>query len=243
MRGLPLTYNPLVPDDEQGATSMESEHAAALFDVIYTTRALRRLKPDPVPETALFRLIDAAIRAPSGQNAQDWRFIVVTDPTIKAAMRTAAEAAWARYQPRFAENPALIDELPRTKRLSLSSTQYLAQHVDTAPAVIVACGLKGRHSSPGGSIFPAVQNLLLAARALGLGASIFQLALSPAVIEQLGIPDEYQAYCCVPIGYPIDNHGPVRRRPVRDMAFKDRWLERWEYAETQPAEGMEGPHA
>jgi nitroreductase len=204
---------------------------------IYTTRALRRLKPDPVPEDLLFQLIDAAIRAPSGQNAQDWRFVVVTDPAIRALMQTAAAEAWKRYQPRFAEDPALMDELPRTKRLSLKSTAHLAQHIGEAPAVIVACGLRGRHSTPGGSIFPAVQNLLLTARVLGLGASIFQLCLSPDVVAAIGIPDDYQAYCCIPVGYPVDHHGPVRRRPVKTVAFRDRWDTAWPFAELQPDEG------
>jgi nitroreductase len=208
-----------------------------LFHALYTTRALRRLKPDPVPEELLFQLIDAAIRAPSGQNAQDWRFIVVTDPGIKRLMQEASSGGWARYQPRFVESPELMDELPRTKRLSLKSTAHLAAHLGAAPAVIVVCGQKGRHSSPGGSAFPAVQNILLAARGLGLGASIFQLGLSPAVIRALGIPDEYQPYCVIPVGWPVDRHGPVRRRPVKQVAFRDRWNESWPFADEQPEAG------
>lgn len=217
---------------------MPDDDAAAFFRIVYSTRALRRLKTDPVPEELLFQLIDAAIRAPSGQNAQDWRFIVVTDPAIKALMQEAASSAWVRYQPKFANDPSLLDELPRTKRLSLKSTAHLAAHISEAPAVVVACGMKGRHSSPGGSIFPAVQNLLLAARALGLGASIFQLALSPAVVEALGVPDDYQPYCVVPVGYPEGRPGPVRRKPVRDVAFRDRWGERWPFADGQPEDGI-----
>jgi nitroreductase len=218
---------------------MDAERVDSFFEVLYTTRALRRLKPDPVPDELLFQLIDAAIRAPSGQNAQDWRFIVVTDPALKMKMQASAIEAWTRYQPRYAEHPELMDELPRTKRLSLKSTAYLAHHVGSAPAVIIACGLKGRHSSPGGSIFPAVQNLLLSARALGLGASIFQLALSPAVIEELGVPGEYQAYCSIPVGYPLDQHGPVHRRPVRQVTFKDHWGAPWDFAEAQPEGGSQ----
>ena len=208
-----------------------------LFHALYTTRALRRLKPDPVPEELLFQLVDAAIRAPSGQNAQDWRFLVVTDPAIKGLMQEAATQGWARYQPRFAENPELMAELPRTKRLSQKSTAYLAGHLGEAPAIIVVCGLRGRHSTPGGSTFPAVQNILLAARGLGLGASILQLGLSPAVVEALGIPDDYQPYCVVPVGYPMDRHGPVRRRPVRQVAFRDRWDNPWPFAEEQSDQG------
>ncbi len=210
---------------------------AAFFRVLYTTRALRRLKPDPVPEELLFQLVDAAIRAPSGQNRQDWRFVVVTDPAIKGRMQQAATEAWSRYQPELAERPELIDDLPRTRRLSLKSTEHLARHIGEAPAVIIVCGARGRHSSPGGSTFPAVQNLLLAARALGLGASIFQLALSPAVLEAIGVPDDYQAYCAIPVGYPMGRPGPVRRRPVRQVAFRDRWGEPWPFAEDQPDDG------
>lgn len=221
---------------------MDPERVDAFFEVLYTTRALRRLKPDPVPDSLLFQLIDAAIRAPSGQNAQDWRFVVVTDPALKTDMQASATEAWARYQPRFAADPALMDDLPRTKRLSLKSTAYLAQHVGNAPAVIIVCGLKGRHSSPGGSVFPAIQNVLLSARALGLGASIFQLALSPAVIQKLGVPEEYQAYCSIPVGYPLDRHRPVRRRPVRQVAFKDRWGASWDFAEGQPEHGLPPEH-
>ena len=219
--------------------SIETDQVAAFFRVLYTTRALRRLKPEPVPEEVLFQLIDAAIRAPSGQNVQDWRFIVVTDAAIKRLMQEAATAAWARYQPRFAEQPELMDEMPRTKRLSLKATAHLARYVGNAPAVIVACGLQGRHSTPGGSIFPAVQNLLLAARALGLGASIFQLALSPAVVSAIGVPDDYQAYCAIPVGYPEDRPGPVWRRPVRQVAFRDGWGEPWPFAESQPDDGCQ----
>ncbi|TAK72874.1 MAG: nitroreductase [Dehalococcoidia bacterium] len=207
---------------------------------MYTTRALRSLKPDLVPEELLFQLVDAAVRAPSGQNRQDWHFVVVTDPAVKALMQEAATAAWSRYQPEFAARPALMDELPRAKRLSLKSTEHLARHIGEAPAVIVVCGARGRHSTPGGSTFPAVQNLLLAARALGLGASIFQLALSPAVIEALGVPEDQQAYCAIPVGYPMGRPGPVRRRPVRQVAFRDRWGEPWPFAEDQPDDGWTG---
>jgi nitroreductase len=217
----------------------DGDQTAGLLRNLYTTRALRRLKPDAVDEELLFQLIDAAIRAPSGQNRQDWRFVVVTDVAIKQLMQEAATTAWARYQPRYSERPDLMDALPRTKRLSLKATAYLAQHVGEAPAVIVVCGLHGRHSTPEGSIFPAVQNLLLTARAVGLGASIFQLALSPKVVAALGVPDDYQVHCAIPVGYPMDRPGPVRRRPVRQVAFHDRWDEPWPFAEQQPDDGWQ----
>jgi nitroreductase len=210
-----------------------------LFEAIYTTRALRRIRPEPLADELLFQLIDAAIRAPSGQNVQDWRFVLITDPALRRRMQSWAEEGWARYQPRFAEDPSTMDTLRRTARLSLRSTAYLAHHLAEAPAIVAVCGLRGRHSTPGGSTFPAVQNLLLAARGLGLAASIFNLPLThyQELADALEVPDDQQIYCLVPVGHPIDRHGPVRRRPVRDVAYANRWGERWPFAGAQPDGG------
>ena len=220
---------------------MSSERPIGLFEALYTTRALRRLRPDPVPDDVLFQVLDAAIRAPSGQNAQDWRFVVITDPEVKRRMQSWAEEGWGHYQRRYAEEPGQIDALPRTQRLSLRSVEHLAHHLAEAPAIVAVCGLKGRHSSPGGSAFPAVQNLLLAARGLGLGASIFNLPLTHAseLMEALGIPESNQIYCLVPLGYPEDKHGPVRRKPVKRVVFRERWEQPWPFAEEQPDEGWQ----
>jgi nitroreductase len=212
-----------------------------LFETLYSTRALRRLQPDPLPEETLFQLVDAAIRAPSGQNAQDWRFIVITDLKIRAQLGEWAKDGWARYQPAFAERPETMNDLPRTRRLSLRSVEYLANHLAEAPAIVLFCGRRGRHSTPGGSTFPAVQNLLLSARALGLGASIFNLPLlhPQELTELLGIPEDNQVYCLVPVGYPLDNFGSVARKPVAKVAFRDRWGEAWSFAEQQPETGWQ----
>ena len=212
-----------------------------LFEAIYTTRALRRLRPDPIPDETLFQLLDATIRAPSGQNAQDWRFVIITDQAIKQKMQSWAEEGWTRYQSRFAEDPAQIDQLPRTQRLSLKSVAHLAHHLSEAPVVIAVCGLRGRHSTPGGSTFSAVQNLLLAARALGLGASIFNLPLTHVqeLTEALDMPEDNQVYCLVPLGYPLDSHGPVRRKPVKRVVFWNRWQQPWDFAQQQPDDGWQ----
>ncbi len=220
---------------------MSDPETIGLFEALYSTRALRRLKPDPIPEDVLFQLLDAAVRAPSGQNAQDWRFVVITDAAVITKLGSWAADGWSQYQPEFSEHPDQMNALPRTQRLSLRSVEYLAQHLHEAPAVILFCSRKGRHSSPGGSTFPAVQNLLLAARALGLGASIFNLPLThaPELIEELGIPEDNQLYCLVPVGYPLDKHGSVRRKPVAKVAFWNRWGQAWDYAEQQPPEGLQ----
>ena len=208
-----------------------------LFATMYSARALRRFKPDAVPEAVLFQLIDAAVRAPSGQNAQDWRFILVRDAAHKAQMQAWAQEPWRRYQAHYGD----IDALPRSQRLSLRSVEHLVHHLAAAPAIVIVLGLKGRHSTPGGSAFPAVQNLLLAARGLGLSGSIFNLPLvrEAELRELLAIPDNNEIHCCLPIGYPTDQHGPLRRKPVKQVAYDGRFGQAWAFAERQPDNGWE----
>ncbi len=218
---------------------MTSEDRLGLFEALYTTRALRRIRPDPLPEELIFQILDAAIRAPTGHNAQDWRFVLITEPELKQRLQEWAQDGWRRYQPRYAQNPELIDGLRRTPRLTLKSMAFAVAHLHEVPLIIAACGEIGRHGTPGGSIMPAVQNILLAARGLGLAASIFSLALvhGDEVRAVLAVPENYQIYCLIPIGYPVDRHGPVRRKPVKDVAFWNRWDTPWEFAAQQPEEG------
>lgn len=211
-----------------------------LFETIYTARTLRRFRTDPVEDEALFGVLDAAIRAPSGQNAQDWRFVVLReDRETKALLQARAEEAWQRYQPEYAEHPERMDDLPRPQRLSLRSVEHLAHHLAEVPVLILVCGLRGRHGTPGGSAFPAVENLLLAARGLGLAGSIFNLPLTRRgeLMERLGIPESNEIHCLIALGYPSDRHGPVRRKPVGKVVFAERWGEPWPYALEQPEDG------
>jgi nitroreductase len=209
-----------------------------VFEAIYTSRALRRFKPDPVPEDVIFQLIDAAIRAPTGHNSQDWRFVVVTDPSTKRTMQEWSERAWRMAFPAYQDDEA-IDALPRTQRLSIASVRDLAFGLATVPLIVVVCGLRGKHSSPGGSHFPAIQNMLLAARALGLGGSIFNLPLVGGndAYELLGVPESNEIYACVPIGYPVDRPGSLSRKPVKKVAYRERFGEPWPFADKQPDEG------
>jgi nitroreductase len=209
-----------------------------LFETLYTSRALRRFKPDPIPDDVLFQLLDAAIRAPTGHNAQDWRFVIVTEAAPKRRMQEWSERAWRLAFPTHQTDES-IDALPRTQRLSIRSVRDLAHNLATVPVIVVVCGLKGKHSSAGGSHFPAVQNMLLAARGLGLGGSIFNLPLAggDGLYELLGIPDTNEIYCCLPIGYPLDRPGPLSRKPVKKVVYKERFGEHWEFAGDQPDEG------
>ncbi|MBE0612011.1 MAG: nitroreductase family protein [Dehalococcoidia bacterium] len=209
-----------------------------LFETIYTTRALRRFKPDPVPDDVLFQLFDAAIRASSGQNAQDWRWIIIRDPAVKRQLREWALEGWARYSARYGSAEE-IAALPRNQRLSLNSVRDLAHGLDTVPVIVAVLGMKGRHSTPGGSTFPAVQNFQLAARALGLGSSIFNLPMRDQLYEMLGIPENNQLYCLLPLGYPTDRHGPLNRKPVNAVVFDEKYGANWAFAEEQPERGWE----
>lgn len=207
---------------------------------MYTSRSLRRFKPDPVPQDVAFQLIDAAIRAPTGHNSQDWRFVLVTDPDVKRTMQAWSERAWTIAFSRYADpdtGQAALDALPRTQRLSIQSVKDLAHTLADVPLIVVVCGLKGKHSSPGGSHFPAIQNMLLAARALGLGGSIFNLAMAGDIHELLEIPENNEVYACVPIGYPTDKHGPLSRKPVKKVAYAERFGHPWPFAAEQPDEG------
>ncbi len=210
-----------------------------LFETLYTSRALRRFLPDPVPEDVIFQLVDAAIRAPTGHNRQDWRFVVVTDEGARKEMQGWSERAWQMAFGR--EYPTLesIEALPRTARLSIRGVYDLAHNLASVPVIIVICGLKDAHSSPGGSHFPAAQNMLLAARALGLGGSIFNLPMvgGKELHELLGIPESNEIYCCVPIGYPIDKPGPLKRKPVKKVAYWNRFGAQWPFATEQPEDG------
>jgi nitroreductase len=214
-----------------------------VFEAIYTSRALRRFKPDPVPEEIVFQLIDAAIRAPTGHNSQDWRFVVVTDPDSRQKMQEWSERAWEMAFPAYQTDDA-IDALPRTQRLSIRSVKDLAFSLGSVPLIVVVCGLRGKHSSPGGSHFPAIQNMLLAARALGLGGSIFNLPLVGGndVYDLLGIPESNEIYACVPIGYPTDKPGPLSRKPVKKVTYMERFGEPWSFAMEQPDEGWGERH-
>lgn len=220
---------------------MGKQNDPGLFATLYTARALRRFKPDPIPDDVLFQIMDAAIRAPSGQNAQDWRFILVRDTALKTRMQEWSQTPWQRYSARYAERPELIDKLPRSQRLSLRSVEHLVQHLAEVPVMILVLGLKGRHSTPGGSAFPAVQNLLLAARGLGLSGSVFNFPLSheEELRIELGIPETNQIYCCLPIGYPTDRHGPLKRKSVSDVVYDNRFGVVWDYAESQPDAGWQ----
>ena len=198
-----------------------------LFEIIRTTRSMRRLKPDPVPDELLRQILEAGLCAPSGGNMQRWRFLVVRDPAIKTAVGAYYRRAWDEgVGPRYrAGAPAPGMSREQFSRL-LATAEHLAAHIHEAPVWIVPC-LAGASASrtAGSSIYPAVQNMLLAARALGLGATLttLYLAFEKEAEAALGLPPEFHSYAILPIGWPLGRFGPVRRTALADVVYQDRW--------------------
>lgn len=202
-----------------------------LFEIIRTTRSMRRLKPDPVPPALIRQVLEAATCAPSGGNMQTWRFMVITDPVVKANVGEWYRKGWHEVVgPRYRTSaPAPGASREKFDRM-LAAAEHLADHLHEAPVWIVPCLVGGTHArTSGSSIYPAVQNMLLAARALGLGATLTTLYLlfEKEAEAALGLPEDAHSYAIIPIGYPLGKFGPVGRVPLQDVVFGSKWGERW----------------
>jgi nitroreductase len=194
-----------------------------IFEAIYTLRAMRRLKTDPVPDELVWKVLDAAIRAPSGGNLQPWRFVVVTDAAKKKKIGEWYLDGWNKmYGPRR-DVPITDPAAVRT----FKSADHLANHIAEAPVLIFATVMSNMASVSGAgpNIFPAVQNLMLAARALGLGTTLTTLHKhhDADVKELLGIPDGVETMALIPMGWPKGNFGTGPRRPVEEVTHWDAW--------------------
>ncbi|HEY8215706.1 MAG TPA: nitroreductase family protein [Acidimicrobiia bacterium] len=187
-----------------------------LGEAIFTQRSIRRFTSDPVSIEDLELLVEAAVRAPSGGNQQPARFLVVTD---RAAIRGFGalyhEAWWAK---RHDDGFQAYEELPAL----FHPAAGLADDIKDAPCIVFALALR---NAPADSVIPAVQNLMLAARALGIGS--VPTTLHPSVMDRFramfGIPDDVGFHFCVPLGYPKGRFGPTNRKPTSETTFLDRW--------------------
>lgn len=205
-----------------------------VLEAIYTTRAMRRLKPDPIPPDVLRAILEAAVRAPSGGNSQGWAFLAVQDPQLRAGLAAIYRPLiQSLFQPGGAYHGQINAEDPevaaRTRRMA-DSALYLGEHMQDAPVIVVPCiNAGGRQTSitTGSSIYPAVQNLMLAARAFGIGSTLTTIhrAKQDEVRALLGVPAEYETAALIPLGYPRGRWGTGPRRPLDDVAFGDRWGE------------------
>ena len=201
-----------------------------IFEVMYNCRAMRRLKPDPVPEELLLKLADAGNHGPTGSNVQNVRWIIVRDPEQKRKLADLNRIAIDRII--AMDTVVELPHHPKAKRDRMrEAVLWQAEHLHETPALIVACteyeqpAPDGAPRPGGGSVWPAVQNVLLAARALGLGAAPTSVGLAnrPAVKEVLSLPDTVEAHALVPVGYPMGKFGPVTRLPVEETVRWDRW--------------------
>src|SRR5262245_61056316 len=200
----------------------------SLVEAMETQRAVRRLKPDAVDDATVLRVLELATKAPTGSNRQGWEFVVVRDPDVKHQLARLNRQAWSVYR-RFGKRYVRSES---TQKI-VDAVQWQADHFEEVPVVVVAC-LHGRApvlgppvvaSSWYGSAYPAVQNLLLAARAVGLGATLTTLPLWSTTLARrtLGLPAKVTPVAVVPMGWPQGHYGPTSRKPVGEVVHLDRY--------------------
>ncbi len=197
-------------------------------EAMRTQRALRRLKPDPVDDALVLRLIELALKAPTSRNAQNWDFVLVKDREVKARLARLYRIAWGLYG-RLGRR--LMGTNSKMQR-QLDAVQWQVEHFEAIPVLVVAC-LRGIRpvwpalvvTSYYGSIYPSVQNLLLAARAAGLGAALITLPLWSTwlVRRALRVPWRVTPCAVVPLGWPLGRYGPTTRRSVGAVVHLDRY--------------------
>lgn len=200
-----------------------------VFEALYTTRAMRRVSPDPVPDEVAAAMLDAAVRAPSGGNSQNWRFVVVTDPETREKLAPVYRRAWQQlqstvYKGRREKAEQAGDEA--TLRM-LGSSQWLADNFARVPMWLFVFS---RNDPTGASVYPAVWNAMLAARAHGVGTcltTILGTFEQEAVVGLLEVPAEkgWQLSAAVSCGYPLGRWDVARRAPVERVSFANRWGE------------------
>jgi nitroreductase len=201
-----------------------------VFEIMQTTRAMRRLKPDPVPDALIVKILEAGSCAANGGNTQRWRFLVVKDPAIKKAVQVFYKRAFDKVVgPRYAKSAPPPGVTAERYARQHAAVEYLTEHYHEAPVWIVACIEDAAQPNrwAGASIYPAVQNMLLAARALGLGSTLTtrHLLYEAEAEAALGLPPGVHSYAILPIGYPMGNFGPVGRGKLAEIVYQDRWGE------------------
>lgn len=214
-----------------------------VYEVMSTLRAVRRLKPDPVPDDVLERVLQAACWAPTGGNVQPWRVVVVRSPQRKARLQELYAPEWYDY---VAANRTRLEKLPvgedrdKLDRM-LAAGDRLADHLHEAPVILLFCANPANMAITdidldrvsmvgGGSVYTAVQNAMLACRVEGLGCTLTTLHCrrEPEVQAALDIPTDWATLAMVPIGWPMgDGHGPITRRPPSVMAYDDTFGVPW----------------
>ena len=213
------------------------------LETLATTRAIRRYTTDPIPDDDLAAILFAATRGPSGSNRQPFRFLVLRDgpraARAKAILGTSFRAGWAtkRAADGYDEGSGQRDASPKARMAA--TMQHYVDHIEQVPVVVLACLVRYRAPNPleGASVYPACQNLLLAARSLGYGGVMtgWHQPVEAELRALLGIPDGVAISATITLGKPAGRHGPVRRRPIRELVFDDEWGSEAPWA-TEPEE-------
>lgn len=184
-----------------------------LFDVMYTNRAVRQFTDDSVPDELIGKILDATVRAPSGSNAQHWRFVVITDPEMRAAIG-------AEYGKASVIRRQIMGQTPTDPPTWMGE----------APVLILCClenqpGAEPPKRTTGSSIYPAVQNLMLAARSFGIGTCLTTIHQHRElkIKAMLGIPEHVDTYALIPMGFPATTFGPLGRKAPAEVSFRNRW--------------------
>lgn len=202
----------------------------SLLDGLATTRAIRRYTTDPISEDDLATIMFSATRAPTGSNRQNFRFLVLRDNDAarqaKALLGESFRAGWnaKRLADGYEQGSGSAINTPKARMAQ--TMQHFVDNFEETPVVVLAC-IKARHGRllDGASVYPACQNLLLAARALGYGGVLtgWHAAVEAELRAICAIPDDYEIAATIPLGTPAGHHGPVRRRPLGELVFDGQW--------------------
>lgn len=203
----------------------------SLLEGMATTRAIRRFTDDPIPDEDLASILWHATRAPSGSNRQPFRFLVLRNGPLavdaKALLGRSFREMWAAKRATDGYQAGSGDDEASPKARMARTMQHFVDHFEATPVVVLACLVRYRdpHPSEGANIYPACQNLLLAARALGYGGvmTTWHALVEPDLRALLGIPAETAIAATIPLGRPAGHHGPVRRRPLAELVYDDGW--------------------
>ena len=213
-----------------------------VFEALYTTRAMRRVKEDPIPEEIIKSMIDSAIRAPSGSNRQDWRFVAVTDQEVRTQLADIYKETWDYYVKSFynsssdlgASNLKDKEQIESVRRI-INSASWLAENYDKVPLLVLAFS---RNDPTGSSIYPAIWSLMLAARSHGIGTCLTTVMSfkTEEVYEVLDIPADkgWALNATITAGYPLGKWGVAERKPVEEVTFLNKWGQSPDWNLTEP---------
>ena len=200
--------------------SSQKKLSMSLGEAMFTQRAIRRMKPDPIPLDDIKTFLEAAVKAPNGGNAQPARFVVVNERAkIEALGKLYLEAWWAKR--REIQGWQSTADIPPDEKIYLAASRF-AEAFGEVPLVVLPVAPRGTSAN---SVFPWLQNMMLAARALGVGSVLTTLhpQVDARVARLFGIPVDVEIFGCVPMGYPRGNFGPTSRKPITELAFFNEW--------------------